>query len=662
MQFNCASGWVSLCFLLGVLLLLASGARADDIGWQSTEGPLTLSPFTRTVKIGSRIRYVTSDLDTPEALHSIPAADWQESSGNTISLGFQTEPHWFVMDLRTEGDVSRYWILELANPMIDHVWLYLYQGERRLQQWHAGDAMPFSQRPLEASRLQFPLQLQPDQDYRLYMKVSSTEALELPLTLSEHFYHTFMSDRRSLVDGIFHGFLIIMAAYSLAIYVILRDKSYLFYACYVLSMLLFFLSQQGLLYEYLFPGVPSLQHYSVPLMSLLIYMSIAAFFGTFLDFGQHFPVLWRVYLSMLGLHALLCLGLVLLPYQTVVSLMALNVAASMVLGVVGIWRLSMHGSRPAQIVMAGWGMLFAFILLFVFSRMGIFYNDFLASYGLRIGVSLEILIFSFALSFRINQERQEKEWALNKINLERVERIRAQELALQREVEASQAKEQSLQMEIQHRESLEQVVEERTADLARTLQDLEKANQELEQLSSRDGLTGLFNRRLFDAQLQALWQQLQRKQQPLALLLLDVDHFKQVNDSLGHPCGDMVLRELGALLSSLLHRPTDVIARYGGEEFAVLLPETPVEGARHVAEMIVQAAADKLYVWEGETLHITVSVGVHVLIPQPDLDQDQLVQGADQALYQAKHGGRNRYVVSGDKHSVAQSVPMARGQ
>lgn len=147
----------------------------------------------------------------------------------------------------------------------------------------------------------------------------------------------------------------------------------------------------------------------------------------------------------------------------------------------------------------------------VLSRTGVFYNDFMASYGLRVGITLEILIFSFALSFRINKERKEKEWALHNINQERSERIRAQELALQREVEARQAREQTLQMEMQQRENLQKLVDERTADLERTLKNLEEANRELERLSSRDGLTDLFNRRTFDARMGEYWQQALRK-------------------------------------------------------------------------------------------------------------------------------------------------------
>ncbi len=631
-------GWLSACFLWGWLLILASNAYSDS------NGP-TLTPFSHSVKVGRFIRYVVSDAEQPEALATIPSSDWVTNTGNTISLGFQTEPHWFVFDFETDDDVARYWILELANSMIDHVWVYLYQGETQLQQWYTGDTLPFRERPLKNTRFQFPLELQSNSSYRVYMRVSSTEALELPLTVTEHFYHTFASDRRSLVDGIFHGFLIIMAAYSLAIFLIVKDKSYLYYTCYVSSMLLFFLSQQGLLYQYAFPGLPWLQHYTVPMVSMLIFMSIVAFFGVFLEFKKHFPVFWRIYTSMLWLHGILCLALFVAPYQIVVSLMAVNVALSMSFAVFAIARMSWRGSRPAQIVMVGWGMLFVFILAFVFSRTGILYNDFLADYGLRIGVSLEILIFSFALSFRINQERQEKEWALNKINSERVERIKAQDLALEREVELRHAREQSLQLEIQNRESLEQVVEERTADLERTLKELEKANSELESLSSRDGLTGVFNRRSFDNRLQELWRLMQRNQQPLAMLLLDVDHFKQINDSLGHPCGDMVLRELADLLGSVVHRPSDLIARYGGEEFAVLLPDTPQEGAQHLADLIITEAAAKEYQWEGETFHVTASAGVHVMVPTAATDPEQLIKGADQALYQAKESGRNRYVV-----------------
>jgi len=647
-----------LCLLWG----LAVTALADAV--TAAKAPLpfqagaavSLTPFTPSVQIGNQIRYVSADVSAPDALQAVPAADWQVNSGGTISMGFQSRPYWFEVNLQTRADTPRHWIFEQGNSMIDHLAVYLYRNGELEQEWHTGDALPFDQRPLVNTRFQFPLELQPDTRYQIYLRVESTEALELPLVLNERDYHARYSDQRAMLEGVFFGFLIIMAAYSLSIYVILRDRSYLNYVCYVASMLLFFLSQQGLLYEYVFPDSPRLQHYSVPWVSLLIFQSIVSFFRSFLGFEEHFPRMWKAYQGQIFLHLVLCLALFVLPYQVLVSLMAVNVAASMLLAVSMILRLSWQGSRYAQIVLFGWGVLFFFIWLFVLARMGVFYNDFLAIYGLRMGVSMEILVFSFALSFRIHQERREKEWALNKINQERNERIRAQELALDREKELRQAREEALHLEISHRESLQQLVDERTADLEATLQDLERANQELEQLSSRDGLTGLYNRRFFDGRMTELWNEQMRRQKPFAVLLLDVDHFKNINDSKGHPCGDMVLQELARMLGQLLRRPTDVICRYGGEEFAVLLPDTPLEGAERVAQNIVQTAMEKVYQWEGKTLHATVSVGVHCLVPAADKVPAQLIQGADQALYQAKRTGRNRYVLfADDADSMRQS-------
>ncbi|HVK98326.1 MAG TPA: diguanylate cyclase [Dongiaceae bacterium] len=642
-----------LCWICAVWLCIAShatlGSTANDIVASDTAAGnvFTLTPFTQLVKIGNSVHYAAAnDVIAPDAIRELPLEQWKVNDSATISLGFQHQPLWFRVDFTTQEITHKYWILELGNALIDRVDLYLYRNDVLLKSWHTGDRLPFSERPMESARFQFPLELQSDGHYQILMYVDSTEAMELPLSLTNLFDHSILSDRRSLVDGVFHGFLIIMAAYSLALYLILRDRSYLSYVAYVVSMLLFFLSQQGLLYEYFFPEHPLVHHFSIPWVSMLIFLSIAFFFREFLRFHEQAPRLWLAYRVLLIIHGLLCVGLLFGQYQTIVSLMALNVSISMVITFTTVCMLSWRGSRSAQIVLVGWGLLFMFILLFVLSRTGIFYNDFLASYGLRIGITLEILIFSFALSFRINMERKEKEWALNNINLERSERIRAQELALQREVETRQAKEQTLQLEIRQREGLQKLVDERTADLERTLLNLEKANQELEQLSSKDALTDLFNRRVFDTRLAEYWQVALRKQQSLSLLIIDVDHFKHINDSHGHQCGDRVLKELAALLRSLVHRPGDVIARYGGEEIAILLPDTPLTGATHVAETVVQAAAAKLYVWERETLHITVSIGVDSVIPTAEASCDQLVASADSALYRAKQSGRNRWVAA----------------
>jgi diguanylate cyclase (GGDEF)-like protein len=182
------------------------------------------------------------------------------------------------------------------------------------------------------------------------------------------------------------------------------------------------------------------------------------------------------------------------------------------------------------------------------------------------------------------------------------------------------------------RENLEATVDARTRELR-------EANARLETLAVTDGLTGVFNHRRFHEALGHEVMRSTRSRRPLSVLMIDVDHFKALNDAYGHPAGDAVLRGLAEALSHEL-RATDLLARYGGEEFAVLLPEAPQERALQVAERLRAAV-------ESKGLHgATVSVGV-ATFPQDGESAALLLSVADGALYRAKHRGRNRVVAAG---------------
>lgn len=164
---------------------------------------------------------------------------------------------------------------------------------------------------------------------------------------------------------------------------------------------------------------------------------------------------------------------------------------------------------------------------------------------------------------------------------------------------------------------------------------LEEANTRLEYLAATDGLTGLANHRAFQEELTHLIARTERDNKPLALLLLDVDHFKKYNDSFGHPAGDEVLRTVAALLRDTV-RKADFPARYGGEEFAALLYDADIEAAAQIAERCCAAIAD----YHFPNREVTVSIGVSVY--NPNEEGAALVQRADASLYHAKHFGRNR--------------------
>lgn len=178
--------------------------------------------------------------------------------------------------------------------------------------------------------------------------------------------------------------------------------------------------------------------------------------------------------------------------------------------------------------------------------------------------------------------------------------------------------------------------------VAQRTEELERANAELDRLAQHDALTGLVNRRAFDHRLAEEYARHRRSGATMTLALLDVDHFKSVNDTYGHPAGDTVLRELAECLRSTC-RTTDVIGRYGGEEFVVLFPDTDADEAAVVAER-VRAGVERYPMPEGIP-HVTVSLGV---VTDAELADDlaAIIEIADGALYRAKHSGRNRVVLS----------------
>ncbi len=161
-----------------------------------------------------------------------------------------------------------------------------------------------------------------------------------------------------------------------------------------------------------------------------------------------------------------------------------------------------------------------------------------------------------------------------------------------------------------------------------------------ERLATTDGLTGLSNRRTFNEQLKSRLRQAERYRRPLSLLLLDIDHFKRVNDTHGHPAGDAVLRGV-ARLAQKQARDTDLCARYGGEELALILPETDAPGALVIAERIRAAMAAAQHFTESGAVRVTVSVGIATSAGGGD-SPEALLEACDKALYRAKQGGRNR--------------------
>jgi diguanylate cyclase (GGDEF)-like protein len=186
--------------------------------------------------------------------------------------------------------------------------------------------------------------------------------------------------------------------------------------------------------------------------------------------------------------------------------------------------------------------------------------------------------------------------------------------------------------------------------LAAREQELWIANQHLEELASLDGLTGLANRRGFDRELERAWQRAADQRRPLALMMIDIDHFKLYNDRYGHVAGDTCLRAVGETLSLVTLEEAVLVARYGGEEFALLLPGLELSRATALAEEARRSIEDLMITHaEAPTGFVTISIGIESRVPDEGRPAADLVEAADHALYAAKRNGRNTVV----EHSAA---------
>jgi diguanylate cyclase (GGDEF)-like protein len=233
---------------------------------------------------------------------------------------------------------------------------------------------------------------------------------------------------------------------------------------------------------------------------------------------------------------------------------------------------------------------------------------------MQIATATQALLLSFALAYRMNSERELREKA---------------------EQASAAAQEALLDQQIQANEDLDRLVQSRAAEL-------QDANERLAALGATDSLTGLLNRRAFEERLLVEYERAYRNQSPIAVLMIDLDHFKQINDNCGHVFGDVCLAHAAQAIQASLSRAADVVARYGGEEFIVMLPDTDVQGAVTIGEAILRALAGMVVDDGTYSVALTASIGVAAQVPGSTSDREELLKEADRYLYMAKGNGRNR--------------------
>lgn len=541
--------------------------------------------------------------------------DWQATEGS-FNQGYSRSTWWLKVPLTNSGTDTLAGFLEIGYPMLDHLDVYLVDGGQVLERYSLGDKQPFDSRLVSHQNFIVPLELPPGAERTLYLEITSSSIIQAPLTLWDRDSFLEANFNDLFTSGLFFGALILIAAYNLLLAIGLRDKSYLFYVGYVLGMTLFLASIDGLAFRFLWPHAP---HWS----NQLVVMSLPAltvFAGLFarslLDIPRFSRALDIVTVTHISLAFLLLVSSLALPYETAIQL---GMLAALSGSAISLWAgpsAWLHKQPAGKYYTYAWTTLFLCGFLHLLGRFGVFNAPWLTNNIMAVGVTAEVLILSLALGERINSERQQ--------------RVSAQLEALAAEERAT--------AELEHR------VAQRNEELA-------VLNAQLKALTHTDQLTALSNRRHFESHLHQEFARCRRNQRPLTLALLDIDHFKNVNDRWGHQVGDRCLQVLARHMEEATRGSGTMAARLGGEEFCLLFPELDAGEAYGIAERLRLNIEGTPIASAGDTLHVTVSIGLATTIPGAGGSAEQLLKEADLAMYDAKNSGRNRVRTARDSDS-----------
>lgn len=554
---------------------------------------------------------------------------FSQAEKETLNFGLTSSAYWVWVTLnRPENSVPKLYV-EMGYPHLDVLEVYGEKGGQFELQYRLGDSVGFKDRPVKDRTWVIPVEFAPQQaTIDILIRTQSQGSIQLPFIVhTNESYH--LSDRNEqLVLGLYYGILFGLLAYNLLLVLGTRERVYVDYCAYAGCQMLFQFSQNGLSFEYFWPEATQWHQVSIPFFASLSLLFCTRFTRVFLNIEPlKLARLFKTFLAIEGTFIALALASFIVDKSLVITLVSLAVT------VAGVFMLSvavyiyLTGERNARLYLLAWGVLLFGIIIYAAKTLGLLPESFITEYSVQIGSVIEMVLLSYALAERFNRLKNEN--------------IRVQE-------EASA--------------TLENNVAIRTRELGDALAKLEKAHTQLESSAKRDPLTNIYNRRHFNRVLDESFNEANASNGMLSLIIIDIDFFKKINDTMGHLVGDEVIVGVATTLDSHCAGTHYIPARFGGEEFVVLLPSCDGSAAFEFAESIrhciaglmftehenAQKGIDNESACDDEssdaTFGITVSLGVSSFEHATDSSHNglKLIDRADQALYQAKNLGRNQ--------------------
>ncbi len=593
-----------LTWLLALMLAAALPCAAH-----AAQPALELDPGHDNVQLTPHLTYRHDSGavdDAADAFRRLAAGEFGPLPDGQSEFGFQPGAFWFHARVVNRHDTEIRWILVQQYSLSDFFDLYIRYPDGRVVHRVGGDHRPFGARSIRDRHPNFLFDLPPGENVELLVRVQSESSMQVPLVLMTQTAFAELARDAQFAIGIYYGILLALFFYNLVLWLMLRDSSYFWYLFHLSAFGMVLFTLNGLGFEYLWPNSAWWADKSVPLSICLALIGMQQFARTFLELDKRFPRGNLVSLGLIGFFVLMGIASLWLPYHTSTPIAARAVLVGVLWIAVACIVVTRRGYVPARLFLLAWSMFLLGTTMFTLVAFGVLPKTFYTEYGVQIGSALEMLLLSVALGNRYASLRRENERIVSDAN-----------------------------------QKLERKVAQRTQEVRNALVQLEEAHSRLRDSSRRDGLTGLYNRTYFHDAFEKMLVDGQQSHQAVSLLMIDLDHFKNINDRYGHLIGDDCLRFAAQRIGKVLRAHDALLARFGGEEFVVGLPSHDLHDAVEVAESLRRALVESPCSAQGHSIRISASVGVHTITPGAIDNIDTALEIADRALYAAKANGRD---------------------
>lgn len=598
---------------------------------------LDLNGLRENTPLGLHLKTLRTTRDDTGLTDHIRQAYFQGGSHDALNFGYTKDRIWlkFTLSNTSDHDIER--MLNIRYPLLDKITLYsdsqpepLYSLGRLLEGKN-DQALD-----VPASYFVMPITVKSNSFETYYLSVESDDSLALPIYLTTQSALETQAFQYAVNFAFYIGLVITNILFAFFMTLILRDREQLYYCLFMISNhFAFFSVLEGMPNTLLGIDTLFINRDIIPFVVCFSMLLFTLFAASYLRLYSLAPKAYRLSRVLVGLMIFTLLLCFILPYFYAITL---STFASILVGMFygSVAKTYVVRGRPGiKSFILAWGLGVAGAMIYGLKVWGIIPVNFFTSYSWHIGTLLEAAVFSAMMAYRAAQDRKERLVALQSLN--------------KKERDLRHTQEQLLATESAAKTELELQVKQRTRDLSNLLGQLEDENKSLAELSINDALTKVRNRRFFNDIYPQMWNDSIEERTPISVIMLDIDHFKRVNDDYGHLCGDHCLVTLAQIMQSSVNHSTDVVCRYGGEEFAIILTRTTAEQACVVAERI-RKNIEMTIITDGEhTFKVTSSFGVAGLIPTEHASPDALIALSDAALYKSKRNGRNRVTMPDDE-------------